>query len=465
MINKKQAIEVLNAGLATGADYAEIYVEDVFSTGVALDNGRVESASKNRSYGAGVRLLKGYQSVYGYTSIVTKESLLKIAQDLANSFSGERVLTIEKLKTKKAKNIHTHEIPLSTVPFEDKINYLKRADKVLSEYDPRIIRRQAAFSTTKKDIHIFSSKGYEYVDSKERGRVAVMALAFEDGKIETGFNGPGASAGFEWFLNEINIEEIAKNTAKDAITMLGAKECPSGIMPVVIGNGFGGVIFHEACGHSLEGTSVSKKLSVFSDSLGKQIASPIVTAIDDGTIPNGWGSNNIDDEGNPTEKTVLIKDGVCTSFLLDDFTGRRIGMKGNGACRRESYKYEPTSRMSNTYIAPGNSTPEEIIASTKLGLYAASLGGGSVNPATGEFNFAANVAYIIRDGKICEPVRGATLIGSGKDILFNIDMVGNDLKRAQGVCGSASGGVPVDVGQPTIRVSQIAVGGNGGELK
>ena len=465
MLNKKQAIEVLNAGLASGADFAEIYIEDVESDGVVLDNGKVEAASRSRNYGAGVRILKGLQSVYGYTNDVTKDSLLKIATDLANSFTGERVLTVETLKTKKAKNIHTRTMPLKDVSVEDKIAYLKRADKVLAEYDPRIIRRQVSFNNYEKKVVIFSTKGYEFVDCKERGRVAVLAVAAEEGKIETSFNGPGASAGFEWFLNEMNIEEVALKTAKTAITMLGAKECPSGIMPVVIGNGFGGVIFHEACGHSLEGTSVSKKLSVFSDSLGKQIASPIVTAIDDGTIPNGWGSNNIDDEGNPTQKTVLIKDGICTSFLLDDFTGRRIGMKGNGACRRQSYKYEPTSRMSNTYIAPGKNTPEEIIAATKLGLYAASLGGGSVNPATGEFNFAANEAYIIRDGKICEPVRGATLIGSGKEVLLNIDMVGNDLKRAQGMCGSASGSCPVDVGQPTIRVSRISVGGNGGELK
>ena len=236
-------------------------------------------------------------------------------------------------------------------------------------------------------------------------------------------------------------------------------------MPVVIGNGFGGVIFHEACGHSLEASSVSKGLSVFSNKLGQQIANKAVTAIDDGTLPNEWGSNTIDDEGFKTRKNVLIKNGILNSYLIDQFNGRRMGAEQNGASRRQSYEFEPTSRMSNTYIAPGKYTPEEIIASVPLGLYAKSLGGGSVNPATGDFNFACEEAYIIRDGKVAELVKGATLIGTGAEVLMNIDMVGNDLKLAQGVCGASSGSIPVDVGQPTIRVKEITVGGQGGTLQ
>jgi TldD protein len=249
-----------------------------------------------------------------------------------------------------------------------------------------------------------------------------------------------------------------------ALTTLSAEECPSGKMDVVIGNAFGGVIFHEACGHSLEATSVARGLSVFSGKKGEKIANECVTAIDDGTIENAWGSNNIDDEGNPTQRNVLIKDGVLTSYLVDDFNGRRMGEKGNGATRRQSYKYEPTSRMSNTYIDNGKNTPEEIIAATKFGLYAKKMGGGSVNPATGEFNFACLEAYLIEDGKVTRPVKGATLIGNGAEILHNIDMVGNDLLRAQGMCGSSSGSIPTDVGQPTIRVRNITVGGRGGSI-
>jgi len=465
MISKSLAIDVLNIGLSTGADFAEIYYEEVNSSSVMVENGKTENAGIVQTTGVGIRLLNKLRSVYGYTNDISKKGLIELANRLAQSFNDKRIITVNKIERVHVKNLSKLEKPLSEVSKEEKIALLKKADKVMGDYDKRIVRRQSGISDYKKIVQIINSKGKEYRDSKERGRLFTMCVASEDGKIETGFSGPGASKGFEFFTKDIDVEAIAKDTARTAIVMLSAKDCPSGKMPVILGNGFGGVIFHEACGHSLEGTSVSKHLSVFSDSLGKQIASPLVTAIDDGTIPNGWGSNNIDDEGHPTQKTILIKDGICTNFLLDDMTGRRINMVGNGACRRQSYAYEPTSRMSNTYIANGTSTKDEIIKSTKLGLYAASLGGGQVSPATGEFNFACNEAYIVRDGKICEPVKGATLIGRGDEVLLHIDMIANDLERAQGVCGSASGNIPVDVGQPTLRVSEMTVGGTGGELK
>ena len=465
MIGKSLAIDVLNAGLASGADFAEIYLEQNNSSFLSLENGKTESALSSTTYGAGIRLLNKLQSVYGYTNDISRKGLMKLATSLAKSFQDERVITVEKINKVRVKNVHVYERPLSEVSREEKIALMKEAHEVISSYDKRIVRIQSSFNNNRKVVTIFNSDGKQFDDFKERGRIAFVAIASENGKIETGFEGPGATGGMEFFTDKISVRETAKRVAELAIKMLTAKECPSGKMPVVIGNGFGGVVFHEACGHSLEATAVAKKLSVFSDSLGKQIASPLVTAIDDGTIPNGWGSNNVDDEGNPTQRNVLIKDGVCTSFLIDSFNGRRMGMKANGACRRESYKYEPTSRMSNTFIAAGKSTHEEIIAATKLGLYAASMGGGSVNPATGEFNFSVSEAYIIRDGKIAEPVRGATLIGSGADILKKINMVGSNLQRAQGMCGSVSGSIPADVGQPTIRVSEILVGGRGGVLK
>ena len=465
MIGKSLAIDVLNAGLVTGADFAEIYLEQNDSSFLSLENGKTESSLSSTTYGAGIRLLNKLQSVYGYTNDISRKGLMNLATSLAKSFQGERLITVEKINKVRVKNAHVYERPLSEVSREEKIALMKEAHEVISSYDKRIVRIQCSFMNNRKVVTIFNSDGKQFDDFKERGRMAFVAIASENGKIETSFEGPGATAGMEFFTAKISIRDTAKRVAELAIKMLTAAECPSGKMPVVIGNGFGGVVFHEACGHSLEATAVAKKLSVFSDSLGKQIASPLVTAIDDGTIANGWGSNNIDDEGNPTQRNVLIKDGICTSFLVDSFNGRRMNAKANGACRRESYKYEPTSRMSNTFIAAGNSTHEEIIAATKLGLYAASMGGGSVNPATGEFNFSVSEAYIIRDGKIAEPVRGATLIGSGADILMKIDMVGNNLQRAQGMCGSVSGSIPADVGQPTIRVSEILVGGRGGVLK
>ncbi|HBF68308.1 MAG TPA: peptidase C69 [Firmicutes bacterium] len=465
MINKKQAMQILNAGLSTGADFAEIFIEDKVSYSYSIENGKVNVATISNTFGAGLRLLNKLQSVYGYTNDVSLKSLLELANSLSKSFNEERKITVTDLKVKNIKNKHPHLKPHAEVSSEEKIAYLKRGDKVMSEYDPKIMRTQTGLNHYENNITIINSNGFIFKDKKERARMYLMCIASENGKIETGFSGPGASAGFEYFLDKINVEELAKETAQSALTMLSAKECPSGKMPVVIGNAFGGVIFHEACGHSLEATAVAKNNSVFANKLGEKIASSVVTAYDDGTIVNGWGSNNIDDEGNPTQKTLLIEKGILKNYLIDDFNGRRMGMKGNGACRRESYKFEPTSRMSNTYIANGTSTVDEMIKATKLGLYAKSLGGGSVNPATGEFNFSCSEAYIIRDGKVCEPVRGATLIGSGAEILKHIDMVGNDLERAQGMCGSISGSIPVDVGQPTIRVDEILVGGNGGELK
>ena len=465
MINKNQAIRILNSGLKTGADYAEIYIEekDVFS--VTIENGKVENSLIRHSYGAGIRLLNKLQSVYGYTNEVNEKSLSKLAENLSNSFNGKQCLKVENLTTKKAKNLSKIELSFSEIDDNKIIDYLRKGEKIVREFDKRVVRSEASFSYTITKVQIATTKGINHIDYKERARCGVMCVAADQGKIETGVEGPGASAGFEHFLNNVDIEELARNVAQKTIMMLEAKECPSGRMPVVIGSGFGGTLFHEACGHPLEASSVSKNLSVFSGKVGQQIASPILSAIDDGTISNEWGSNNIDDEGNKTEKTLLIENGILKNYLIDDFNGRRMGVKGNGASRRQSYKYEPTSRMSNTYICAGKSTPEEIIKATKFGLYAKSLAGGQVKPVTGEFNFGCSEAYLIRDGKICEPVRGASVIGTGPDILMKIDMIGNDLKLAAGMCGAASGFIPVDVGQPTIRVSEMTVGGNGGELK
>ena len=465
MPSKQAYLNILNTALSTGGDYAEIYLEEKDSQGVSIENGKVDSSTVGKTYGAGIRILKNTNSVYGYTNDVSSSGLLKLASSLSNSFNGKQFLKVESLKTRRIKNNHPCLEPLSQVSAEDKIAFIRPGEKVLREYDKRIVRTKVGFINSKTKVTIVTSNGFVTHDEKERGRVILSAIASEGERYETAFEGPGAMAGFEHFKKSVNVVELAKSAAKAAVSMLSARNCPSGKMTVVIGNGNGGVIFHEACGHSLEATSVSKNLSVFSNKIGTQIASKIVNAVDDGTISNSWGSNNIDDEGNKTERVVLIENGILKNYLVDTVGGRRMGARPNGCSRRESYKYEPTSRMSNTYICNGESTPKEIIASTKLGLYAKSLSGGSVNPATGEFNFGVNEAYIIRDGKICEPVRGASLIGTGEDVLMNIDMVGNDCERSNGMCGSVSGFIPVDIGQPTIRVQNILVGGNGGELK
>ena len=464
MISKQLAQIVLNKALSTGADFAEIFIENTEVENISLDNGNCETATNSIIYGAGIRLLNNLQSVYGYTNDLSRKGLLTLASSLASSFSEERKVTVNKITKVRTKNKHQPQIDYSTISKEDKIKYLLKGSDACKNFDERIVRVMSGFIIKDQKVYIFNSNGRYVEDRRVRGRAFISAIASNGEAIESAFSGPGASKGFEFFDKEIDIVELGKQTAQSALTMLEAKECPSGKMPVIIGNGFGGVIFHEACGHSLEASSVSKNLSVFSNKLGEKIASNIVSAVDDGTIDGAWGSENVDDEGNSTHRNVLIKNGILTSYLIDGFNGRRMNTQENGASRRQSYKYEPTSRMSNTFILGGKSTPEEIIKNTKFGLYAKSLGGGSVNPATGEFNFAANEAYIIKDGKIAYPVKGATLIGSGAEVLKKIDMIGNDLQRAQGMCGAASGSIPTDVGQPTIRVSEMTVGGRGEKL-
>src|SRR5699024_2936874 len=289
-----------------------------------------------------------------------------------------------------------------------------------------------------------------------------MSIASDGSDMQTGHYGPGAHQGFE-FIENLDLEYYAKESARIAKTMLHADPAPSGKFPVIIDNEFGGVIFHEACGHGLEATAIAKNNSVFAGKVGEKVASDLVTYIDDGTIPNEWGSLNMDDEGEKIRKNVLIENGILKGYLIDKLNGRRMGMESTGSSRRESYRYSPTSRMTNTYIAPGKSTPEEIIKNTQHGIYAKYMGGGSVNPATGDYNFAVMEAYLVENGEICQPLKGATLIGNGAKTLQKVDMVGNNLAHGAGMCGSKSGSLPVNVGQPTIRVSEITVGGTKGE--
>ena len=467
MLSKKLAIEVLNEALATGADYAEIFYEDSHSSGLSIENGKVETASSNAMCGVGLRLLKENQCVYGYTNNLSKKGLLDLANSLNKSFHSGRLITVDHLDMIRVKNRNPITRSYDDVPLEERIALLREGiDEINSIGDPRIIRTIASFSSNHRSVAVFNSKGKWFKRDTEFGRMAFMVVVADQNGFETGFEGPGAQGSIDYFRTVVTPRKTARKAAETALLMLTAKECPSGVMPVVIGNGWGGVLFHESCGHPLESSSVAKGISCFSDNkIGDYIASPIVSAVDDSTMPGEWGSIDIDDEGNPGTKRLLIKNGKLNDYMIDDLNGRRMGRTGNGACRRQNYRYIPTSRMSNTYICNGKNTPEEIIAATKLGLYAVSFNGGSVDPTTGEFNFGCSEAYIIRDGKVAEPVKGATLIGKGFEILKNIDMVGNDLALAQGMCGASSGSIRTNVGQPTLRVSQITVGGRGGELK
>ena len=466
MVSKKLAIEVLNSMLATGADYAEIFYEDSNSYSLSIENGKVNTSTSNIMNGVGLRLLKENQCVYGYTNDLTRKGLIALAESLRSSFKGERKITVNKLDMIKVKNRNPVVNSYNSISREEKIALVKEGiEEIESLKDPRIVRYIGSFANQHRFVAVFNSKEKWFKRDTEFGRLAYMVVVADQNGFETGFEGPGCQEDISFFKTKVKAREVAGKAAQTALLMLTAKECPSGKMPVVIGNGWGGVLFHESCGHPLEASALARGLSCFSGKHGEMVASPLVSAVDDSTIPNAWGSIDIDDEGNPGTKRLLIKDGKLVDYMIDDFNGRRMNREGNGACRRQNYKFCPTSRMSNTYICNGKNTPEEIIAATKLGLYAVGFNGGSVDPTTGEFNFGCSEAYIIRDGKICEPVKGATLIGHGDEILKHIDMVGNDLKLAQGMCGAASGSIRTNVGQPTLRISEITVGGRGGELK
>lgn len=467
MISKKLALLVINESLATGADYAEIFYEDSSAYSLSIENGKVETSTSNSICGVGLRLLKENQCVYGYTNDLSKKGLLALANSLNKSFNSERLITVTKFDTIRAKNRNPITNSYDTISREEKIALVREGiEEIESIGDPRIVRYIGSFANNHRSVAVFNSKGKWFKRDSEFGRIAYMVVVADQNGFETGFTGPGCQQDISFFKSDkVNPRKAARQAAETALKMLTAKECPSGKMPVVIGNGWGGVLFHEACGHPLESSAVAKGLSCFTGKLGEMIASPLVSAVDDSTIPSAWGSIDIDDEGNLGTKRTLIKNGKLVDFMIDDLNGRRMNREGNGACRRQNYRYCPTSRMSNTYICNGKSTPEEIIAATKLGLYAVGFNGGSVDPTTGEFNFGCSEAYIIRDGKICEPVKGATLIGKGDEILKKIDMVGNDLDMGQGMCGASSGSIRTNVGQPTLRISEVTVGGRGGELK
>lgn len=460
MLKRASVENIITAALETGADFAELYAERAERASLGMANGRMETAQSGLSCGAGVRLFFGKQAIYGFASDISEEPLIRIARECAAALKGDRLYRRKGWREMALRCVNPiRKLPKDTAKSE-KAEYLRLAAEAAKAYSPAVTQTRTGFLEVSKHVLVANSEGVWGEEDRVRTRFTVEAVASSASEKQSGRQGPGGSEGMELF-ERVNVEETAREAARTAVTMLGAKPCPAGKFPVVIDNGFGGVIFHEACGHGLEATAVARNASVFAGKLGQQIASPLVTAIDDGTIPNGWGSAAMDDEGTPTARNVLIENGILKTYLVDRMNGRKMGAAITGSARRQDYRFAPTSRMTNTFLAAGKSTPEEIIAATEYGLYAKQMGGGSVDPATGSFNFAVLEGYMIRNGKIAEPVRGATLIGKGPEVLWDIDMVGNNLERAQGMCGSKSGSIPADVGQPMLRVSRMTVGGRG----
>lgn len=458
MISKDVCQRVLQKAVSTGADYAQLFAERSIDHAVHMVASQVDSIRDAVTAGAAVRVYKGLRSVMATTTDKSEAGLLRCAEQAAEAL-GQGTAQIEiVLRERVVANAHPVQIVPSSVPNARKVEILKEGYFAARDYHASISQVTGSLQDVDRNILIADSDGLYTQDRQIRTLMTINAVAQIDGETQTGYFAPGRKMGLEMF-DEVNPKDVGLRAARQAVTMAGAGYCPAGVMPVAIENGFGGVIFHEACGHSLEATAVAYGRSQFADKLGQQIANPKVTAIDDGTIPGAWGSINIDDEGHPGQKNVLIENGILKSYMIDHFNARRMGMAPTGNGRRQSYSYTPTSRMTNTYIAPGQDRNEDIIGSIEYGLYAKSMGGGSVNPVTGEFNFSVDEGYMIRNGQICEPVRGASLVGKGSQILQDIDMVGTQMDMGQGMCGSSSGSVPTNVGQPLIRVSSITVGG------
>ncbi len=460
MLSKNIVAEVLAKCLVTSGDFAEIFEENSINNSIALIDGKVDDAIGGRSYGIGIRIFKGLNSVYAYTNNNSLDGLLDTAYRAALALGDVDKNEINSiiLNEKSISTIHPILYYPKDVAYDRKIAILKSAYNAAKNYNSDISQVITSYADKEQNILIANTEGLYVQDTRIRTRLGISAIASKGSENQTGFEGPGRHMGIEMF-DSVDPEYHGREAARIAHTMLYAKNCPAGNMTVAIDNGFGGVIFHEACGHSLEASAVAKGNSVFANKLGEKIASTKVTAIDDGTVPNAWGSLNIDDEGNKTQKNILIENGVLKGYMIDKLNGRRMNMEATGSSRRQSYKFQPTSRMTNTYIAAGNDNPDDIIKSIEDGLYAKKLGGGSVNPVTGEFNFAVQEGYLVKNGMIQEPVRGASLIGKGSEVLMDIDMVGNNLDVAQGMCGSSSGSIPTNVGQPMIRVKKMTVGG------
>ena len=434
MISRELCERVLAKAASTGADYTELFAENTLEHAINLVGGTVDSVHDAQIAGVGIRVFKGLRSVMATTVDTSEAGLLRCAGRAAEALGqGSAELNIT-LHERLFGDIHPVRIVPSSVANADKTLLLKEGCAAAAEYSDAVVQVTGTLLDVDHNILIATSEGLWAQDRQIRTRMMVNALAEVNGETQTGSCRPGARVGLE-LVEPVDPREVGRHAAKQAVTMAGAGYCPAGVMPVAIDNGFGGVIFHEACGHSLEASSVAYGNSQFCGKLGQKIANEKVTAIDDGTIPGAWGPIHIDD------------------------AGRRMGMTPTGNARRQSYAFNPTSRMTNTYIAAGTDKNEDILQSIEYGLYAKEMGGGSVNPVTGEFNFAVNEGYLIRNGRICEPVRGASLVGKGSEVIQKIDMVGTDLACGQGMCGSSSGSIPTNVGQPLIRVSSITVGG------
>lgn len=465
ILNAKSALEVLNECLKTGADYSEIYYQDAMGRTYTRKYKKNQGVDITRTRGIGIRIIKDDEVVYGYTPYITKAAMVSLARKLAEAFQGDRKKTVNKLVKKQYPVRSPIEKPFSLLNESKIFRYLLRGEKAAYSYSEEIEQVTTGLCETQEHVEIYNSDSIMTQDDRIRTRLVCNVVSKRGESLKSSYKHKGLSKGLE-LLDETDFEKMCLNAAKISIALQSAIDGPSGEFPVVLGAGSGGVLFHEACGHPLEGCAISNKTSPFADKMSTKIASDIVNTYDDGTIENGWGTLSVDDEGNQTTKNQLIKDGVLVSYMLDKYTAKRMGngYKPTGSARRESYLFPPTTRMTNTYIANGISKKEDIIKSVKFGIYCEDFTGGQVNPNTDQFVFTSDTAYLIEDGKITKMIKPTTFVGYGYEILKRITMIADDGRREPGFCSSDSGSIEVETGQPTILVSKILVGGQGGQL-
>jgi TldD protein len=455
LIDQALAERALARALANGGRFAEVFAERRRGQTLAIDEQRIESVQSGAEEGAGVRVVDGNTTYFAHVDGLDPADVERAADEAAAALSAARQEP-RPLQAREATPLPVEHRP-EDVPAERKAELLRELDERARAKGAEISQLNASYAEARREVAIANSDGLFTGDDRTRVRIGVQAVARRDGTVETGAETLGAHRGFE--LLEDDPGQIAEQAATKALTLLDAIPAPSGSMPVVVGGGFGGVLFHEMTGHGLEADHIQKGASVYVGKLGEQVAAPLLNAYDDGRLPGEWGSDAIDDEGQPTQKTQVIEAGRLTSYLYDHLTAERDGATSTGNGRRESFRDLPIPRMTNTYIAPGEATPEELIAGVPNGFYAVSFGGGQVDPATGDFVFGVSEGYLIENGKVTSPCRGATLIGNCLDALAAIDGVGDDFFMKTGICGKGGQKVPVGTGQGHVRVRAMTVGG------
>jgi TldD protein len=460
MIDQDVLTRVLGTATRHGAEFAEVFAEDKRSTTAGLDDGRIEQVTSGRDRGAGIRVVKGDTTGFAHTADLSEAGLMAAAESAAAAASqgGGGVRTVA-LTRRDGTKVNTIERNPDEVPKADKVALLNRIDEAARSAGAAIVQVAAGYGDSRRRILVANTDGVLAEDEQVRSMVRMNVVANGDAGMQTGFQSAGHTIGFEMF-DRIDVEELARDAARMAITKLDARPAPSGSLPVVIKRGSGGVLFHEACGHGLEADLVAKGASVYRGKTGELVASPLVTLVDDGTMSTEWGAIGIDDEGHPSQYNVLIQDGVLTDYMWDYLRARKDGRRQSGNGRRQSYMHLPMVRMTNTYVLNGTEEPDDIVKATDHGVYVAKLGGGSVNTATGDFVFGMIEAYLIENGEITEPLREGNLVGNGPQVLRDIDLLGNDFAMGNpGTCGKDGQGVPVGDGQPTLRVKTMTIGG------